>query len=153
MSAATIFSSSTTRMLAMALPLRPGLECDLESRSWMPPQLDRRIQLFGQCAHQLQAQRRSFSKVQLPRKSASVVADAEQVMAVVLAAQLNLHFSAFSFDEGVFERVGDQLVHDQSQRDRPIDVQEDVIGLHAQGHSLRSRALRADPIGNELLPV
>src|SRR5260370_4034602 len=123
MSAATIFSSSTTRMLAMALPLRPGLECDLESRSWIPPQLDRPIQLFGQCAHQLQAQRRSFSKVQLPRKSASVVADAEQAMAVLLAAQLNLHFSAFSFDEGVLERGGGQLVHDPSHRECSSDVQ------------------------------
>src|SRR5713226_7659012 len=111
MSAATIFSSSTTRMLAMDLPLRPSLECDLESRSLVPAQLDRSTELFGQGAHQLQAQGRCLSKIQLPGKSGTVVTDAEQVAALVLAAQVNPHLPVLSFDECVFERIGDQLVH------------------------------------------
>jgi len=53
-----------------------------------------------------------------------------QLHSLVLAVQANPDLSASAFGEGVFERVGDQLIENQAAGYGLIDIQQDGVQLN-----------------------
>src|SRR5687768_3161359 len=72
----------------------------------------------------MQTQLVSVVHVKTGRQPHSLVADAEGVLVLRVRAQREFHDTAAAFRIGVFEAVGDQFVHNQSQRQGSINVQK-----------------------------
>src|SRR6516162_3858134 len=108
MSAATIFSSSTTKMLAMKpiLRLPHRLESYFEGRAVGTIQLDCSTQLLCQRAHELQTERRGRTEIQPRRKSDPIVADLQGVAVLALAVEQNPDPAPLALRKRMLERIG-----------------------------------------------
>src|SRR5712692_1380212 len=144
-SRATMCSSSTTKMVASTIPLTPFrifdlAEPDLELRASGAADFHLPPKLVGQGLYQLQTERLAILHVQAVRQSHPVIAYDQTVVVVPLRFQPHPHFALSLPRESVFQRVGNQLAHQQTAGDSGIDSEKHAgaVGLHL--HLFRAAA-------------
>src|SRR2546421_4713367 len=125
MSIATMASSSTTTMRTS--PMRGTLlpEADREGGA-AAAVLDRElpVELCDQAAHELQPERAGALGRHVVRQSDAVVAHAHAAPAVAGVRQIDDDLAALPLGERMFERIEQQLVHDQPTGHGRVDAQQ-----------------------------
>src|ERR1700730_284111 len=130
MSLATIRSSSTTRIcaLTMMLPsLLVGQFCERDAKFGAPAitKLDAAAQLLSQGLDQLHAQGFRVLAIDRALETYPIVGDDQREMMILRGAQLDADFPRPSAREGIFQRVGQEFIDEQTTGNGRIDVEED----------------------------
>lgn len=105
---------------------------EAKSRPSLALEVDGAADLFGEDGDQFQPQSARAVDIEIGGDSNAVVGDLENDVASG-GTQGHFDLPLPAVREGVFERIGDQFIDDQSARDRGVDAEGNVLGMNRKG--------------------